>query len=251
MSAFTIAARELRAMFLSPLAWVIAAGLCFIVALLFLLNLDAYVATQGQMDVSRATVGATGRIGVPAISVAGFILMWVVPILAMRTIAEERARGTLNLLLASPVTLTEIVVGKFLGLLVLLELMLMVFVLMPLSLALGTTIDWGHLAAVTLGTGLQFAALAALGIWCSSLTRTPAIAAVVGIVITLLLYLIDAGGQATGGVTEATRWLSLAAHGASFSEGRFSTTDVAYYLIVMFTFLTLTVRRLDADRLPH
>lgn len=251
MIAFTIAGRELRALFLSPLAWSIAAVLTLVLAWLFLAQLQFHLEYQGQMGGQAPSAGVTARVAVAVLSTAGFIMLWIVPVLAMRLIAEERARGTLTLLLASPATLTEIVLGKFLGLYALLALMLFVFALMPLSLALGTTLDWGHLAAATLGVLLALGAYAAIGLWCSSLTRSPTIAAVTAIGLMLLLYLFDVAGQLRSEATEAARWISLSTHGASFGEGRFSTTDVAYYLIVMVTFLTLTVRRLDADRLPH
>jgi ABC-2 type transport system permease protein len=251
MSAFTIAARELRALFLSPLAWVIAAMLTLVLAWLFIAQLQFHLEYQGQMGGQATGAGATARVGVAVLSTAGFIMLWIVPILAMRLIAEERARGTLTLLLASPATLTEIVLGKFLGLYALLALMLGLFTLMPLSLALGTSLDWGHLGAAVLGVLLALGAYAAIGLWCSSLTRSPTIAAVTAIGLMLLLYLFDVAGQLRSEATEAARWVSLSTHGASFGEGRFSTTDVAYYLIVMATFLTLTVRRLDADRMPR
>ena len=251
MTVLTIAMRELRAMFLSPLAWVIAAVLTLVLAWLFLAQLQFHLEYQGQMGGQAPSAGATARVGVAVLSTAGFIMLWIVPILAMRLIAEERARGTLTLLLASPATLTEIVLGKFLGLYALLALMLGIFVLMPLSLSVGTALDWGHLGAATLGALLALGAYAAIGLWCSSLTRSPTIAAVTAIGLMLLLYLFDVAGQLRSEATEAARWVSLSTHSASFNEGRFSTTDVAYYLIVMFTFLTLTVRRLDADRLPH
>ena len=119
------------------------------------------------------------------------------------------------------------------------------------GLAFGTALDWGHLGASALGVLLALGAYAAIGLWCSSLTRSPTIAAVTAIGLMLLLYLFDVAGQLRNEATEAARWISLSTHGASFNEGRFSTTDVAYYLIVMATFLTLTVRRLDADRMPR
>jgi len=251
MRAFTIAARELRALFLSPLAWVIAGVLTFVLAWLFLLQVQFQLELQGQMAAQPGAPGATARVGAAMLGTAGFIMMWIVPILAMRSFAEERARGTLTLLLASPATLTEIVLGKFLGLCALLALMLVLFAAMPASLALGTSLDWGHLAAATLGVLLQLGAYAAIGVWASSLTRHATIAAVTAIGLMLLLFLVDAAGTLRSEATAAARWLSLSTHAQSFNEGRFSTTDVAYYLIVMLTFLTLTVRRLDAERLPR
>jgi ABC-2 type transport system permease protein len=129
--------------------------------------------------------------------------------------------------------------------------MLLLFAAMPATLVLGTTLDWGHLAAATLGVALQLGAYAAIGVWASSLTRHATIAAVTAIGLMLLLFLIDAAGSLHAEASAAARWLSLSAHAESFNEGRFSTTDLGYYLIVMLAFLTLTVRRLDAERLPR
>ena len=251
MKAFTIAARELRALFLSPLAWVIAGVLTFVVAWLFLLQVQFQLELQGQMANQPGAAGVTARVGAATLGTIGFIMLWIVPILAMRSFAEERAKGTLTLLLASPATLTEIVLGKFLGLYALLAMMLALFVAMPAALGFGTSLDWGHLASASLGVLLQLGAYAAIGVWASSLTRHPTIAAVTAIGLMLLLFLFDAAGTLRNEATTAARWISLSTHGQSFNEGRFSTTDLAYYLIVMSAFLTLTVRRLDAERLPH
>jgi ABC-2 type transport system permease protein len=251
MTVFTIAGRELRSLFLSPLAWVVGAAMTLFSALIFLSSLQVFLERQGSFGAQSSSLGATAFIGVATIGTFSFVMLFVAPIISMRAIAEERRANTLVLLLASPASLWQIVAGKFLGLFGLFFLMLTMVLSMPLALAVGTSMDWMHLSSAVVGAMLQLGVCAAIGLYFSSLTRTPTIAAVSAIVATLFLYLIDIAGQMRAEASEAARWLSLSNHGQSFAEGRVSTTDVAYYLIVMFTFLTLTVRRLDADRLPH
>lgn len=249
MMILTIAARELRSLFLSPLAWVVTAVVTFILAWMFLGQLDYYLLVQPRLAQMGGASGVTDFVGARVLGTASIIFLMVVPLLSMRLIAEERRAGTLPLLLASPASMLEIVLGKFLGLYALLLLMLTCVALMPASLALGTSLDWGQLAAAVLGLALQLAAFAAIGLYASTLTRQPTIAAVTTVGILLLFWLIDLAGSVLEPATALTKYLSMGTHNQSFVEGRFSSADAGYYLLLVTFFLGLSVRRLDAERL--
>lgn len=250
-----IAWRELRSLFLSPLAWAILGVVQFIFAYFFLVLLDQFLRLQPQLSLINNAPGVTALVVAPLFTnLATFVFMLVVPLLSMRLISEERRNRTLPLLFSAPVSMSEIILGKYLGLLGFLVLMVLLLTLMPLSLLLGGTLDYGQLAAIVLGFLLLVASFAAVGLYMSSLTAHPAVAAISAIGILLFLWLIalaapqaaqaGAGGSLLG-------YLSMPSHFAALARGVFRSSDVAYYLLSIVVCLTLAIRRLDNDRLAR
>ena len=123
---------------------------------------------------------------------------------------------------------------------------------MPLSLLLGGNLDMGQFGCGVLGLCLVLAAFAAVGLFLSSLTSYPTVAGISTFGVLLLLWIIDwaAGsmGNATGGLFT---YLSMVNHYQALLKGIFSSEDVCYYLLVIVTFVLLTIWRLDSDRLQR
>jgi ABC-2 type transport system permease protein len=167
----------------------------------------------------------------------------------MRVFSDERRNRTLTLLLSAPVSMTDIVLGKFLGITLFFLILLALLAAMPLSLYAGTTLDAGKLASGLLGLALLLAAIAAIGVFMSSLTEQPVVAAISTLGILMMLWIIDWSVDSQEGMTDLLPYLSLKTHFESFLKGLFSTADVAYYLLLTTTFLVLGIRRLDQQRL--
>lgn len=251
MMIFTIAAREFKHLFLSPLAWCVLAVIQFITAWLFLIQVDNFLKFAPTLGGIPNAPGVVDAVAAPMLSAASVVLLMVVPIMSMRLVAEERRNGTISLLFSAPVSMTEIVLGKYLGLLAFLLLMLGLISLMPLSLAVGTHLDYGKLAAGLLGLALLLGAFAAAGLFMSTLTRQPVVAAVSSFGLLLLLWIISWAGQGDERFSPVFHYLSLLAHYGSLLRGVFDTSDVIYYLLFIITFVVLSIRRLDAFRLQH
>ncbi len=245
----TIAIRELKNLFLSPLAWAIMAVLQLILAYLFLSQLDTFMLLQPRLAGIEGAPGVTDIVVAPLLQTAGFLLLLVVPAITMRVFSDERRNRTLSLLLSAPVSMTDIVLGKFLGITFFLLLLLALLAAMPLSLYAGTALDTGKLLSGLLGLALLLAAIAAIGVFMSSLTEQPVVAAISTLGLLMLLWIIDWSGGKQKGVTDLLPYLSVKTHYESFLKGLFSTADVAYYLLMIATFLILTIRRLDQQRL--
>jgi ABC-2 type transport system permease protein len=243
---WTIAKRELQNLFLSPLAWVVLGVVQAILAFLFLDRVNDVLRAKAELMAAENTVGITELIVPPLFLSAAIIMLLVTPLLTMRLIAEERRNRTLPLLFSAPVTMTEIVLGKYVSALLFLWLLLVLITLMPLSLMAGAQIDFGLLATAVLGLALVLAAFAAVGLFMSSITQHPAIAAIGGVGLLLILWII--GGQGDSDASIAG-YLSLLNQYVPFLQGRFSTDALTYYVLFIATFLALTIRRLDADRL--
>lgn len=244
-----IAGRELRNLFLSPLAWTLLAVVQGLLAWVFLLLVEDFQESQGRLASLDNAPGVTDLVAAPLFQVAAWVLLLLVPLLTMRLFSEERRAGTLDLLLSAPVTMTQIVLGKYLGVLAFLLITIALIALMPASLALGATLDIGKLLAGLLGLSLLTAAAAAAGVYLSMLTAQPAVAAIATIGLLLGLWMVDAASVAPGAAGDLFSYLSLRRHYDAFLLGLFDSADLAYYLLFIAAFLGLAIRRLDDARL--
>jgi ABC-2 type transport system permease protein len=244
---FTIARHELRRLFLSPLAWIILAVVEFILAWMFLQHVESFLAIQSQLLGMNGEYGVTEVVATPLFGNAAVVLLLVVPLISMRLVTEERRNKTLPLLFSAPLSMTEIVLGKYLGLYAFLLIQLLLITLMPLSLLAGGGLDFGLLASGLLGLALLLGGFAAVGLFMSTLTQHQTVAAVSTFGMLLFFWLLDWARTGTGG--GALPYLSLLNHTEPFLKGVFDTRDVVYYALFIITFLALSVRRLDMDRL--
>lgn len=245
---FTVAAKELRSMFSSPMGWIILALLQFVFAHFgFYVGVADYFEMMSGMMRPEQRMGVTEFVGNNVFGMSSFLMLFAVPLLSMRLISEERKNQTLPFLFSAPLTLTEIVVGKFLGLVAFLSVVIIFTGLMVSSLNLWTDLDFGFIVANLIGLWFLVASFSALGLFVSSLTQQPIVAAIISFVALFVLLAFDK--YLAGDPTSIFNHLSLMRHFEPFSRGLLDTKDFAYFLLFILTFLTLTVRRLDADRL--
>jgi ABC-2 type transport system permease protein len=240
-----IARNELRRIFVSPLAWAVLAVVQLIMGFVFVNLLYDY---QRNADLGDQFTGVADYMGGGLYGFATIILLLVMPLLTMRLFSEERKSGTLTLLLAAPASLVQIVLGKFLGLVGFMLALIVLLAAMPLSLLPGTDLDLGRIAAGLLGLFLMMLAFGAAGLFVSSLTREPTIAAVGGFGLLLLVWLVQILAYQDTPLAGLFGYLSLIGHFDDLRRGIFDTGDVAYYLLFTTFFLWLTVQRLDLER---
>jgi ABC-2 type transport system permease protein len=243
-----IAKRELRSMFLSPLAWTVLGVTQIILCWIFFSQLDEFFSIQKELTTLPNAPGVTDLVAAPLLEIASVMLLMISPLLTMRLISEERRNGTLTLLLSSPISIREIVLGKFLGITLFYLIIIAMISLMPLSLMMGTELDLGKLASGLLGLLLLLCAFAAAGLFFSSLTANPGVAAISTFGLLLLLWILERSGDAgsSGGIFT---YLSLTHHITPLLRGIVNTTDLAYFALFIITFLLLTIRQMDAERL--
>ena len=252
---FTVAAKELKSLFASPLAWMVLTAVQLIAAYAFLKRLDDFLQIQPQLVQLASPPGVTELVVAPLYATAAIVLMFVTPLLGMRLIAEERRHQTMVFLTSAPVSITQIVLGKFVGLTVFLTLIVALVTAMPLSLAGSTEIDFGLIASLSLGLLLLAASFAALSLFISSLT-THSVAAAFGAFAALLLMMLVSESAADG--IRARGWHVPAAAFQVFSplknfeplgKGVIDTYALVCSALMIAVFIVLTVRRLDARRL--
>ena len=217
---------------------------------MFLAQIDSFYLLQPQLAHLANTPGVTDIIVAPLFQQAAIILLLIMPLVSMRVIAEEKRNKTLTLLLSSPVSLTNIVIGKFLGLVMFNCVLIGLLLLMPLSLYLGTSLDSGKLFSIALSMLFLLSAFAAIGLYVSSLTSNQTIAAVGTFGALLMLWIIDWLGASAQQGQSLLSYLSILQHHQNLLEGIFDTSDIAYYLILIVFFLGLSIRQLDRERQP-
>lgn len=256
--ALTIAWRDFRTAFESPLAYILIAaflamsGLTFVTFLLSFSDLSealrSAVAASGdatmtqRLSLDRFVVG-------PTVQALSYLLLGLVPLLTMRALADERRQGTMELLLTAPVPAASIVVGKFLGALGISVVAILLTIGCPLTLIAVAAPDPGPLAAGYLGLILVAAALTALGILASSLTESPVAAAFLGFVFAAACVLAGVvGSQMSSNFGTALAWLSPTWHFGPLAEGIVDTGDLAYYVIFCAGALFCALRVVDSHR---
>jgi ABC-2 type transport system permease protein len=248
MSVLAVTRLEWRRLLVRPLAWVLAALTLAWLAWNFTLLLGSFLASQIQRAALPDGPGFTDLVAVPLLGQLAQLAFLVVPLLTMSVIAGERRNGTLPLLFAAGVPASHIVLGKYLAVLGWLMLWLALTLAMPLALTHATTFDWGKLAAAALGLALMLAALAALGVACSTFASHPAIAAAASLVIALALWSVNLGAQMAGVNGGIVNWLAMSTHLQPLLRGLVSTIDVLWFGLLIGLALALATHRLNADK---
>ena len=230
---WAIARRELQSYFVSPVAYVVSALFLLISGFLFSLILG--ISNEASMR--------------PLFGNFAVIFLFIVPALTMRLLAEEQRTGTMELMLTAPVRDSELVLGKFLGVFLLLLIMLAITLIYPGILVLAGNPDRGPILAGYLGVILQASALLSIGLLASSLTQNQIIAALLTFVVLLILWLSDALGNFTQGrIGDLFRFLSITKHFDEFPRGVIDSRDILYFLSVTAAALFFTVQSVTARR---
>ena len=243
---FIIAHKELKTLFASPLAWTLLALMQLVLAWIFLDRLDAFLEIQPQLVRIANPPGVTEIIAAPVFATAAVVLLMATPLLAMRLIAEERHNNTMTFLISAPISMTDIVLGKFLGLMIFFSVVIALVVALSISLLAGSTLDFGLLLSNAVGLFLIAACFASMGLYISCLTAQPAIAAAGALGALLVIWAIDI---TTNDINSIAQDFSLLKHYESFNRGIIDTFDLVYFVLFTLTFLVLSIRKLDGERL--
>ncbi len=253
-NALAIAAKDLRSQFVSPIAYVVLTGYLLLGGWFFF-NLLARFNTLLNLYLSFRNPEAMDRLNLnefviaPLLHNLSVILVILVPVITMRSFAEEKRSGTYELLMTSPITVTEIVLGKFLGAFAFVCLMILLTGVYPLILVLYGNPEVGVVLSGFLGLLLLATAFVSVGLLTSSFTENQIIAAVSCLVALLLLYVIswpaDTAGESVGALL---KYLSLTEHFGELVKGVIDTRDLMYFGSIIVLALFLTQRSVESLR---
>lgn len=235
-NAWLIASKEFRSYLTSPMAYIVTC-IFLILSGVFFVN---YLVSNSYNDTSIAGFVQYGSM---------FLLLFAA-VMTMRLLSEEKKLGTWELLLTSPVKDSEVIVGKFLGSMGLLLVMLVLTLYYPLVLVLvGGMPDMGPIWTSYLGMILLGSSALAVGIFASSLTSNQIISAVVSGGILFGLWFLGTVSQNTPtAIKNVLNYISLSGHYSAFQAGVIDTRDVIYYLSVTVLFLYLSIRSIEQGR---
>ncbi len=250
-----IAMRELRSLFSTPVAYVVLAAYTVVAGYFFFVGLGIFLQQLQQIQAFQlhhmlAQFNLNERVIGPSFGSFAIVLLLLIPLLTMRSFAEERANGTFELLLTSPLSSWEIVLGKYLAVAVVVVLLVALSALFPLLLLLYGDPEPLQTLAGLIGLLAYGLMLGALGCFASSLTRSSAIAAIVAIFGGLILYLLGAAAQLApeGAAQLALRYVSIGDHFEAALSGMLRSQDLAYYVLSTGFLLALVRVRIEALR---
>ncbi len=248
----TLVSKEMRLYFSSPIIYVVAMVFLLISDYLFYAQISFYSNLSMQMmrfqqDLPQLNIHTV--VFRPSFMNMSIILLFVMPLLTMRLFAEEKKGRTFELLFTSPLTITEMILGKFLSAFLVYLLLLALTLHVPLILFALTTVSIQPLLASYLGLVLMGGVFVAFGLLASTVTENQIIAAVTAFGILLGLWLIG-GGQDTSGTPmgEVINYLSLVQHLDNMIKGLIDTRDLSYFLSMTLLGLFLSHRMIESTR---
>jgi ABC-2 type transport system permease protein len=245
-----IAQRELNAYFSSPIAYVLIGFFALLFGWFFYVPL-AYFEQQSMnmgmnptqaLNINQMLVG-------PTLMNTTVIMLFLFPLITMRTYSEEKRSGTIELLLTSPVTDLQIILGKFFGAMLLYVAMLSITLIHVGILFIYGQPEWKPIATGYLGLLLMGGSFLSLGLFISSLTKNQIVAGIATFAVFLMLWVINWIGTFVGPTMQTVlTFLSLTDHFDDFAKGVIDTKHVIYYLSFMAFGLFLTAKSVDSER---
>ncbi len=246
-----ICRKELRSYFVSPIAYAVMALFALIFGLVFFSATREFVnmGFRSQMMGGAPPMNVNEYIIRPLLGFAGTITLFLVPLISMRLIAEEKRNGTMELLLTSPIQDLSIIVGKWLGAMLLYFFVLGMSMLNIAFLFAWGKPDWKPVLVAYLGLLLQGGCLLAIGTLISAMTSNQIIAGGAAFFVSLALYMLSWFTEYDS--TTALRvlnYVSIVPHMENFSKGILDLKDAIFYVSFIFLALFLTARQMESLR---
>ena len=246
-----ITQKELKSYFASPIAYIVIGFFALLYGFFFIAIMRYFVGQSMQAGLmgGAQSMNVNQQLIRPLLQNVTVVVLFLLPMITMRTYAEEKRSGTIELLLTSPLTDFEIIMGKFLGALALYAIMLAVtWIHIAILFAYGHP-EWKPIVTAYLGLLLMGGCFISVGLLISSLTKNQIVAGMVTFAVFLLLWVIEWIGSFSGPtVDQLTQYLSIVGHLDDFGKGVLDTTHLIYYLSFITFGLFLTAKSVDSER---
>ena len=245
-----IADKELRSYFASPIGYIIIGLFALLFGWFFYVYLTFFVQrSTGMAGMGGGATNINQDMIRYVLMNSAVIILFVMPMITMRTYAEEKRSGTIELLLTSPLTDVQIILGKFFGAMGLYAAMLLVTLLYMGILFIYGNPEWRPIASGYLGLLLMGGCFISLGLLISSLTKNQIVAGVITFAVFLMLWVINWIGDQSGPTTRViVNYLSIVDHFDDFARGIIDTKHLVYYLSFITFGLFLTAKSVDSER---
>lgn len=244
-----IAGKELRSYFASPIAYIIIGLFALLFGYFFYVFVNFFVDESQRAMMGGGSVNVNELMIRPLLQNAAVIMLFLIPMITMRTYSEEKRSGTIELLLTSPVTDVQIILGKFLGAMGLFVAMLLVTAIDVGILFLLGNPEWKPVVTGYLGLLLMGGSIISIGLLISSLTKNQIVAGALTFAVVLMLWVINWMDQASGPTARVLlSFLSITQHLEDFTRGIIDTKHIVYYLSFITFGLFLTAKSVDSER---
>jgi ABC-2 type transport system permease protein len=247
-----IAQKELRAYFASPIGYIVIGFFALLYGYFYVTMLNYFVRQSMQMAQFGGSPDGMNVNQVmirPLVQNVTILLLFLMPMVTMRSYAEEKRSGTIELLLTSPLKDIEIILGKFLGALALWGIALAVSLVHIGLLFVYGNPEWKPILTAYLGLLLLGGCFISVGLLISSLTSNQIVAGMATFGVFLLLWIINWIGSFSGPtIDQLTRYLSIIDHFDDFSKGVLDTSHIVYYVSFIAFGLFLTAKSVDSER---
>ncbi len=244
---FTILKRELKSYFASPIAYIILVVFLVLSGIFFFFYLESFIRSQfdPRFQLFREKLNLNEFVIRPYFGTTSVVLLFMIPLITMRLIAEERKNFTAELLFTSPVRVSQIVFGKFLASFSLFALMVALSAIYLVVLRVYGNPDLGPVLSAYLGLFLLGGSLISAGLFASSLTENQIVAAVISFGILLVFWILGASSDADNSILG---YISIINHLDNFTKGIIALRDTIYYLSFIFFGLFLTCIMVESQR---
>jgi ABC-2 type transport system permease protein len=244
---FTILKRELKSYFASPIAYIILVVFLVLSGIFFFFYLESFIKSQfdPRFQLFREKLNLNEFVIRPYFGTISVVLLFMIPLITMRLIAEERKNFTAELLFTSPVRVSQIVLGKFLASFSLFVIMLVLSAIYLVVLRVYGNPDLGPVLSAYLGLFLLGGSLISAGLFASSLTENQIVAAVISFGILLVFWILGASSDADNSILG---YISIINHLDNFTKGVIALRDTIYYLSFIFFGLFLTYIMVESER---
>jgi len=244
-----IAHKELKSYFSTPIAYVVVGFFAFLFGYFFYAMLIIFNQQSAQFEGQGGGADINQQLIRPLFLNASVILLFVLPLITMRTYSEEKRSGTIELLLTSPLSDVQIILGKFLGAMGLYAAMIAITAVhMALLFSYGNP-EWKVVVTGYIGLLLMGGCFISVGLLISSLTKNQIVSGMATFAVFLLLWVINWIASFTGPTTQSVlNYLSITDHFDDFTRGILDTKHLVYYFSVMSFGLFLTARSVDTER---
>ncbi|HPC36619.1 MAG TPA: ABC transporter permease subunit [Candidatus Marinimicrobia bacterium] len=243
--------RDLKGYFSSPIAYVVIGLFLIVTGIFFYILLSSFLEFSYAVMFQRQGYPINVNLFMirPFFQNMSVIVLFVIPMITMRSFSEEKKSGTMELLLTSPLTNWQLILGKFLASFTLYFVMVMVTFLFMIFLFIWGNPSFMPILISYIGILLMGLVLVALGNFISSLTENQIVAAVGTFGATMLLWVIGFAGDFAGKVFgEVFKYLSIVNHFDDFSKGVFDTNHLVYYLSLTFLMLFFTYQSIESSK---
>ncbi len=245
----TIAGKELRSYFGSPVAWVLMGLFAILFGYFYNVYLNFFVSPMQQQFGPPPTKNVNSEMIRPLLQNASVLILFLLPMITMRTYSEEKRSGTIELLLTSPVTDVQIILGKFVGAIGLYAgLLAVTFLYVILLFGFGSP-EWKPILSGYLGLFLLGASFVSIGLFISSTTKNQMVAGAASFVVLLMFWIINWFADSSGPTTAAIlNYLSVTQHFDDFGKGVIDTKHLVFYASFIAFGLFLTLKSVDSER---